>query len=59
MSEEEDVMRERDIAVREIYIALEIIQRRCQEFEELKEFPGKDIERLMNVFSRKYLDKPA
>ncbi len=52
-------MHERDIAVREIYIALEIIQRRCQEFEDLKEFPGNDIEKLMDAFSRKYLDSPA
>jgi len=49
---------ERDIAVREIYIALEIIKRRCEEYDDLKIFPGADIERLMQQFSEKYLEQP-
>jgi hypothetical protein len=52
-------MHERDIAIREIYISLEIIRRRCGEFDDLREFPGNDIDNLMVVFSEKYMDKPA
>ncbi len=55
----EDPMHEKNIAVREIYIALEIIKRRCGEFDDLKEFPGKDVDNLMIAFSEKYLDNPV
>ena len=51
-------MHEKNIAIREIYIALEIIKRRCGEFDELKEFPGKDVDNLMIAFSEKYLENP-
>ena len=43
----------------EIYIALEIIKRRCEEYDDLKEFPGSDIANLMVAFSEKYLNQPA
>jgi hypothetical protein len=49
-------MDKKDVAIREIYIALEILQRRCEEFEELKEFPGQEIEKLMQAFTQKYMD---
>ena len=52
-------MHERDIAIREIYIALEIIRRRCEEFDDLREFPGSDIDNLMVAFSEKYMEKPS
>jgi hypothetical protein len=55
----EGPMHEKDIAIREIYIALEIIRRRCEEFDDLKGFPGKDIDNLMIAFSEKYMDKPV
>ena len=52
-------MNEKDIAIREIYIALEICRRRCEEYEDLREFPGRDIDNLMTVFSDKFLDKSS
>ena len=48
-------MQKKDVAIREIYIALEILQRRCEEYEDLKEFPGKAIEKVMQEFTRKYM----
>lgn len=51
-------MHEKEIAVREIYIALEIIRRRCEPYADLKDFPGNDIDRLMTAFSERYMDRP-
>jgi hypothetical protein len=51
-------MHEKDIALREIYIALEIIRRRCEPYADLKDFPGNDIDRLMKEFSETYLESP-
>ena len=38
---------------------LEIIRRRCEEFDDLRQFPGKDIDNLMVAFSEKYMEKPS
>jgi len=52
-------MDKKDVAIREIYIALEILQRRCEEFEDLDEFPGREIEKLMQAFTQKYMKSPT
>jgi hypothetical protein len=51
-------MHEKAIAIREVYIALEIIRRRCEPYPDLKDFPGNDIDLLMKRFSETYMDQP-